>query len=115
MSSPDEELNEQIQRKFIREHVKPFQNTRKINIMEDSIPVYKVEKPEEIIEEQPLPYTPILEKSQQYHHNCIEIYHSIQNCPICKKMYSNHSGIYISTIIILCIIIIILLKMVFQK
>ena len=114
MSSPDEELNEQIQRKFIREHVKPFQNSRKINIMEDSIPVYKVEKQEEIIEEKPLPYTPILEKPQQYH-NCMEIYYSIQNCPICKKMYSNHSGIFIGIIIILCIIIIILLKIVFQK
>ena len=114
MSSPDEELNEQIQRKFIREHVKPFQNTRKINIMEDTIPVYKVEKPKEVIQEQSLPYTPILEKPQPFH-NCMEFYYSIQNCPICKKMYTKHDGIYISTIIILCIIIIILLKIVFQK
>ena len=114
MSSPDEDLNGQIQRKFIREHVKPFQNSRKINIMEDSIPVYKVEKPEEIIEEQPLPYTPVVEKPQPYH-NCMEIYYSIQNCPICRKIYAKHDGIYISSIIILCIIIIILLKIVFQK
>ena len=115
MSSPDEELNEQIQRKFIREHVKPFRNSRKINIPEDSIPVYKVEKVEDIIKDpEPLPYSPIPEREKNYH-NCMDIYYSIQNCPICKKIYAKHDGIYISCIIILCIVIIILLKIVYQK
>lgn len=116
MSSPDEELNQQIQRKFIRENVKPFQNTRKINITDDSIPVYKVEKIREPIEEeQQLPYTPIMDEKKNNYHNCMEIYYSIQNCPICRKIYSKNDSIYISIIIILVITIIILLKMVFQK
>ena len=91
--------------------LKPFQNSRKINMMEDSIPVYKVEK---VQEPEYLPFTPI-QKTDKMYHNCMEIYNIIKNCPLCRKIYKRYDGIYIFTIIILCIIIIILLKIIFQK
>lgn len=114
-SSPDEELNQQIQNKFIRDNVKPFASQPKISMEENSIPVYKVESQktnqEEIINFPQNNFTPITHPT----HNCIDFYYSVRNCPICKHLYSKNDGIYISVIVILCITVIILLKMVYQK
>lgn len=125
MSSPDEELNQQIQNKFIRDTVRPFESKSRIQFEEDKIPTYKVEKSEPIIEHMFQPpiqnFTPIndnlvfSEPNVSTPHNCVHIFESVRKCPICKHLYSKNDGIYISVIIILIIVIIILLKIVFQK
>ena len=114
MSSPDEELNQQIQNKFIRDTVKPFQSKSKISIEEDGIPIYKVEPNENPIEDHPvrLPqtnFTPITQPMENY----LDFYSSVRT--MCKHLYSRNDGIYFAIIIILSIIIIILLKIVYQK
>lgn len=124
MSSPDEELNQQIQNKFIRDTVRPFDSKSRIQFEENSIPTYKVEKPflpppEPKIMERPksLTFTPIeSNNNHSFHsHNCIETFENVRNCPICKHLYSKNDGIYVSVIIILVIIIVLLLKMIYQK
>lgn len=115
MSSPSEELNQQIQNKFIRETVKPFQSKSKISMEEDSIPVYKVDPPKKPINEENIAgipqnnFTPISYPMDNY----LDFYSSVR--VMCKHLYGRNDGIYIAIIIILSIAVIILLKIVYQK
>lgn len=124
MSSPDEELNQQIQNKFIRDTVRPFESKSRIQFEENSIPTYKVEKPlvpppQPQMMEPPrsLSFTPINARDSNPFdsHNCIETFNCVRSCPICKHLYSKNDGIYVCVIIILIIIIILLMKIIFQK
>lgn len=122
MSSPDEQLNQQIQNKFIRDTVRPFESKSRIQFEENSIPTYKVEKPIEppprMMEiQKPLAFTPVTEhfRFHSEHHNCVETFDYVRNCPICKHLYSKNDGIYICVIIILVILIILLLKMIYHQ
>jgi hypothetical protein len=114
MSSHNEELNQQIQNKFIRDTVKPFQSKSKISMEESGIPVYKVESNENSIEDEfvktpPHNFTPITQPMNNY----VDFYSSVRT--MCKHLYGRNDGIYFAIIIILCIFIIILLKIVYQK
>lgn len=125
MSSPDEELNQQIKNKFIRDTVRPFESKSRIQFEENSIPTYKVEKhpmpqpPQPQMMEPPksLSFTPINSTNHNsfHSHNCIETFDCVRSCPICKHLYSKNDGIYVCVIIILVIIIILLLKSIYQK
>lgn len=170
MSSPDEDLNKQINHKFIRPTYKPFQDKpialqKKIDIDENGLPTYKVERTSKSHNFSPLEntkmvtpipalnYTPqndnihalpnqqelithrrqMMEQMslagtlppvpQDYtkkddftnkkHHNCCELYHEVQSCPVCKNVYTKNDGIYITVIVILLVIILFLLKKIF--
>ena len=125
MSSPDEELNQQIKNKFIRDTVRPFESKSRIQFEENSIPTYKVENlpmqpppsPQMMEPSKPLSFTPInTNNSNPFHsHNCIDTFECVRSCPICKHLYSKNDGIYVCVIIILIIIIILLLKSIYQK
>lgn len=124
MSSPDEQLNQQIQNKFIRETTRPFESKSRIQFEENSIPTYKVEKnipppppPPMMDIEKSLSFTPITNhhNSTFHNHNCVDTFEFVRNCPICKHLYSKNDGIYISVIIILVILIILLLKMIYHQ
>lgn len=162
MSSPDEDLNKQINHKFIRPAYKPFQGTpmglqKKIKIDPNGLPTYKIEKtnlpeerkhsPTEIsnltldkkMQTTPVPslnytlqgsvpiemrhksnekvlYTPpdftTMKPTGQYH-NCCDLYHQVQSCPVCKSVYTKNDGIYITVIVILLVVILFLLKKIF--
>lgn len=47
------------------------------------------------------------------YHNCCELLHEVQSCPVCKQMYKKNDGIYITVIVILLVIILFLLKKIF--
>lgn len=149
----------QIQRKFIREHVRPFEGeayfnrntpTKEIEMNQNEIPTYRVRNDNisssstmrtSLINEAPQPpialpmehssqlsekYTP-LEKTfeninqkkmeeptfqkPQYSENInpYEMYN--QNCPMCNNIYqTDNSGIYVTIIIILSVVILFLIK-----
>lgn len=115
MSSPDEELNQQIQNKFIRDTVKPFQSKSKISMEENGIPVYKVEQERKPINEESILHMPQTNFTPISHpmDNYLDFYSSVRT--MCKHLYGRNDGIYIAVIIILCIALIILLKIVYQK
>lgn len=159
--SPDEDLNKQIQHKFIRPTYRPFQEKpmssiqRKIDIDQNGLPTYRVQRnaektnitgtsstpplnytpqhdidgnhlpnQEELIQnrEQMLRQIPITElyknppsteKPSNNYHNCCDLYHQVQSCPVCKSVYTKNDGIYITVIVILLVIILFLLKKIF--
>ena len=53
--------------------------------------------------------------ASQKEHNCCDIYHDIQSCPVCQNMYKQKDGVYLAVIVILSVIIIFLLKKMFLK
>lgn len=164
MSSPDEDLNKQINHKFIRPTYKPFQGTpmglqKKIKIDPNGLPTYKIEKtnlPKETMHGPPeisnltmdkkmqttpvpslnytpqdiLPQVPMEVKPNEKlllspppdlpkpkptapYHNCCDLYHQVQSCPVCKSVYTKNDGIYITVIVILLVVILFLLKKIF--
>lgn len=152
----ENELYGQIQRKFIREHVRPFEGqayfnrntpTKEIEMNQNEIPTYRVRNENispsstmrtSLINEAPpsLPienssrlsekYTPlekIFENMNQqkveepvfqkpYHSENINQYEMYnQNCPMCNNIYqTDNSGIYVTIIIILSVVILFLIK-----
>jgi hypothetical protein len=158
--SPDEDLNKQIQHKFIRPTYRPFQEKptssfqRKIDIDQNGLPTYRVERNTQKtniaeVSTPPLNYTPqhdvvnhlpnqqeliqnreqmlrqipitelynsqppITERPSNKYHNCCDLYHQVQSCPVCKNVYTKNDGIYITVIVILLVIILFLLKKIF--
>lgn len=153
----ENELFGQIQRKFIREHVRPFEGqayfnrntppTKEIEMNQNEIPTYRVRNENispsstmrtSLINEAPHPppienssrlsekYTPLektfeninqkkMEESTfqkpQYSEsiNPYEMYN--QNCPMCNTIcQTDNSGIYVTIIIILSVVILFLIK-----
>lgn len=150
------ELFGQIQRKFIREHVRPFEGqayfdrntpTKEIEMNQNEIPTYRVrnenispsntmrtslinealppvpiEEPSRVSEK----YTPlekIFENMNQQkmeepvyqtpqHSESVNQYEMYnQNCPMCNNIYqTDNSGIYVTIIIILSVVILFLIK-----
>jgi hypothetical protein len=137
--SPDDDLNKQINHKFIRPVYKPFDGTplgfqKKIDMDPNGLPTYKIERtnensidpPKKDLETTmivdlppPLNYTPqnfsnpVEPEPSHKHHNCCELYHEVQSCPVCKNIYNKNDGIYITVIVILLVIILFLLKKIF--
>ena len=54
----------------------------------------------------PQPPTPVM--------NCITICQHVQTCPVCSQLYRPYTGIYLAVIVILVIVILFLLKKIFQ-
>ena len=158
--SPDEDLNKQIQHKFIRPTYRPFHEKPtssvqpKIDIDHNGLPTYRVKRntqrtdisgvssalnytpqddfvnhlpnQQELLQnrEQMLRQIPVTElyktppptyteRPENKYHNCCDLYHQVQSCPVCKNVYTKNDGIYITVIVILLVIILFLLKKIF--
>ena len=46
--------------------------------------------------------------------NCVTICAHVQSCPVCSQLYRPYTGIYLAVIVILIIVILFLLKKIFQ-
>lgn len=93
-------MKDQDPPKLNEEMYHPNTKTRPINL--EKIPNLKM--PVKMSKSQP---TPVPHKSD---HNCCAVYEDIQNCPVCKTVYSQKDGVYIAIITILAVIILLLLK-----
>jgi hypothetical protein len=66
--------------------------------------------------QQSQPYQPTYQPTYQpAHFTCPDVFEHVSKCPICSKIYNQDKTIYILFIIVLSVIILILLKQLFNK
>jgi hypothetical protein len=123
-------LNEKIHKKFIRNVIKPmeqyyghqsYQSPYKIPSSSSFLSPIKAFNPEEYEKVPKEEKTPIYLSSTYSTPcptpaplNCIVVCEHIQSCPVCSQLYKPYTGVYLTVITILVIIILFLLKKIFQ-
>lgn len=127
-----DELNEKIHKKFIRNVIKPmeqyyghqsYQSPYKIPSSSSFLHPMKPFIPEEYERIPKEEKTPIYLSSYSPSPSpcptaapltCIVVCEHIQSCPVCSQLYKPYMGVYLTIITILVIIILFLLKKIFQ-
>lgn len=104
------EFQEQIQRRFIRNTIRPFSSIANIEVKDDLLPVYRIEKKPKKNIPIDLPFTPFQKKIEQK-----ECFTLSQPCKFCEKILKKGNTFFIILIFILVFIIVILLRKIYEK
>ena len=99
------EFQEQIQRRFIRNTIRPFSSIANIEVKDDLLPVYRIEKKPKKNIPIDLPFTPFQKKIEQK-----ECFTLSQPCKFCEKISKKGNTFFIILIFILVFIIDIIKK-----